>query len=255
MFSKNLNKSTISLVFDCPVCNANNSTFDVKGWGELFEKSNNSILQIFSTCRACKYSLCLNGYVKKELERTLKLDTKSNSEATNKLRTYLFNFLNEHERDASALFSSYIYVPVLPRTDPAPEFLPENIEIIYNEATQCLALNCFNAAGAMFRLCLDQVTKHILKMHSSKAPTAADNKSIHNRLKWIFENGVLPAHLEELSRNIKDDGNDAAHDGSIKKEEAEDLLDFTYILLEQVYTIPKRVEIAAQRRIERRQSN
>ncbi|MEO9303158.1 DUF4145 domain-containing protein [Acinetobacter pittii] len=42
--------------------------------------------------------------------------------------------------------------------------------------------------------------------------------------------------LEELSRCIKDDGNDAAHDGTIGETEANDLLDFTYELLERVYT-------------------
>lgn len=73
-------------------------------------------------------------------------------------------------------------------------------------------------------------------------------------MKWIFENEILPSDLEDLSRGIKDDGNDAAHDGSLNKDDAEDLLDFTYILLERVYTEPERVKIAAQRRVARRQT-
>lgn len=57
-----------------------------------------------------------------------------------------------------------------------------------------------------------------------------------------------------MSRGIKDDGNDAVHDGSLSKGDAKDLLDFTYILLERLYTEPERVKIAAQRRIARRQA-
>ena len=35
---------------------------------------------------------------------------------------------------------------------------------------------------------------------------------------------------------MKDDGNDAAHDGTLDTAAAEDLLDFTIALLEQLYT-------------------
>ncbi|RZG42152.1 DUF4145 domain-containing protein [Acinetobacter baumannii] len=77
---------------------------------------------------------------------------------------------------------------------------------------------------------------------------------MHNRLTWIFNNKILNAGLEELSRCIKDDGNDGAHDGNIGKEEADDLFDFTYELLEQVYTQPERIRLATTRRLERRKS-
>lgn len=42
------------------------------------------------------------------------------------------------------------------------------------------------------------------------------------------------------------------HDGSLEKEDAEDLLDFTFALLERMYTEPERLRIAKERRESRR---
>ena len=58
--------------------------------------------------------------------------------------------------------------------------------------------------------------------------------------------------LRELSHCIRQDGNDAVHDGSVGEDEAEDLQDFTSHLLENVYTTPKRLELAKDRRVGRR---
>lgn len=36
-----------------------------------------------------------------------------------------------------------------------PEHLPDNIEAVFREGAACMAIGCFNAAGTMFRLCVD----------------------------------------------------------------------------------------------------
>jgi hypothetical protein len=72
------------------------------------------------------------------------------------------------------------------------------------------------------------------------------------RLPWLFNNGTLPADLRDLSSAIREDGNDGAHQGTLKQEEAEDLLDFTTALLERIFTEPKRLQIAKERREKRR---
>ncbi len=41
----------------------------------------------------------------------------------------------------------------------------------------------------------------------------------------------------------------------ISKEDAEDLLDFTQMLLERIYTEPERIRLAAERRRQRRNPN
>jgi hypothetical protein len=72
------------------------------------------------------------------------------------------------------------------------------------------------------------------------------------RLAWLLDNGILPQELRVLSTCIREDGNDAAHDGTLKKADAEDLMDFTVALFERVYTEPERLRLANERREERR---
>jgi integrase len=72
------------------------------------------------------------------------------------------------------------------------------------------------------------------------------------RLPWLFNAGLVPESLRELSTCIKEDGNDGAHAGSLTSDDANDLLDFTSMLLERLYTEPERLRQASQRRSERR---
>jgi hypothetical protein len=72
------------------------------------------------------------------------------------------------------------------------------------------------------------------------------------RLPWLFANGILSNDLLELSTCIREDGNDGAHQGTLTKADAEDLLDFTVSLLERLFTEPNQLRIAKERREERR---
>jgi hypothetical protein len=58
--------------------------------------------------------------------------------------------------------------------------------------------------------------------------------------------------LRELAKCIREDANDGAHVGNLSKEDAEDLLDFTTTLLERLFTEPRRLELANERRQQRR---
>ncbi|MDA4962650.1 DUF4145 domain-containing protein [Acinetobacter baumannii] len=255
MIQPNPNKSINSFVFDCPVCNVKHTTFDVKGWGNPVKGPNEELLfQLFSVCRACKMATCITATVNEAYVKSFSLNLGMRSNEENPVIPIMQKILTEQERDLRMFFSQFRFIPVIPSKALAPEHLPPDLEKIFNEASKCLAIGCFNASAAMFRLCLDIITKHIVKENESLQPTRDDKKSIHNRLTWIFNNKILNAGLEELSRCIKDDGNDGAHDGNIGKEEADDLFDFTYELLEQVYTQPERIRLATTRRLERRKS-
>ncbi|QWZ78804.1 DUF4145 domain-containing protein [Aeromonas sp. FDAARGOS 1419] len=133
-----------------------------------------------------------------------------------------------------------------------PEFLPDEIRTNFDEGAQCYSIGCFNAAATMFRLCLDKATKSFLPADPT-TPPAKTRRSLGLRMNWLFENGHLPVALKELAECIKDDGNDGAHDGILSKADVDDLIDFTIALLERLYTEPKKLELAKQRRIERRQ--
>ncbi len=115
-----------------------------------------------------------------------------------------------------------------------------------------MAIGCNNAAATMFRLCLDLATKALLPAQA-EGLNGNIKRNLGFRLPWLFDNKLLPEALRELSTCIKDDGNDGAHEGILTKEDTADILDFTFILLERLYTEPKRVELAGQRRLARRE--
>jgi hypothetical protein len=109
----------------------------------------------------------------------------------------------------------------------------------------------------MFRLCLDLATKDLLPDESDTSidqPNRKQRRDLGLRVPWLITNGFLPEALGDLAGVVKEDGNDGAHAGNIGREDAEDLLDFTHVLLERLYTEPARIALAAARRVERRQT-
>ncbi|MFJ2989919.1 DUF4145 domain-containing protein [Collimonas sp. NPDC087041] len=133
-----------------------------------------------------------------------------------------------------------------------PEFLPKNIEAVFQEGATCLAVGCYNAAGTIFRLCVDLATRSMLPNEDVAGLNARTRRDLGLRLPWLFESGRLPDSLKELSSCIKEDGNDGAHTGNLTEEDASDLVDFTSVLLERIYTEPERLRLAKERRDARR---
>jgi hypothetical protein len=136
-----------------------------------------------------------------------------------------------------------------------PEHLPEQIDLIFREGATCLSVGCYNAAGTMFRLCVDLASSSMLPEGEAEGLNARVKRNLGLRLPWLFDNGILPEALRELSTCIKDDGNDGAHQGTLSEKDVEDLLDFTYVLLERIYTEPERLRLAKERREKRRSGN
>ena len=120
------------------------------------------------------------------------------------------------------------------------------------EKFPCLAVSCNNAAGTMFRLCIDIVTRQMLPEEDEHDLNARNRRNLGLRLPWLFDHGSLPESLRELSTCVWEYGNDGAHAGTLTSEDAEDLLDFTCLLLERIYTEPARLRLAEARRHERR---
>jgi hypothetical protein len=217
-------------------------TFDVKaqvyvgqrhGWVTYFE--------LFSICRNCERSTIF----------VVKLDDFNAKESFAKK-----NALVDYSASLNTYFSveGYMSLKDLAANNP-PEHVPETIANAFREAATCLSIKCHNAAGAMFRLCIDLATAPLLP-HPANAtvaqPNAKQRRDLGLRLPWLFDNGRLPDNLRELASCIREDGNDGAHAGSLTDEDADDLLDFTTTLLERLYTEPKRLELAQLRRVARR---
>ncbi|MBZ6974952.1 DUF4145 domain-containing protein [Klebsiella grimontii] len=136
------------------------------------------------------------------------------------------------------------------RISPPTEFIPEKINDIFIEGAKCLSVGCYNAAATMYRLCLDMATKELLPPEGQE-PGNKVRRSLGLRMGWLFDNQVLPQAMRDLAECVKDDGNDGAHDGLLDKTSAIDLEEFTYVLLERLYTEKARLEEAKLRRQKR----
>jgi len=232
------------LVADCPRCGANQITFDVLAQSYCFTRFQwQNWFEIFCVCRSCDRStVFLVG-----LGNTSLKDALSQSQGivnfSDDLRPYLE-------------IEGFISVRDLVSTKP-PEHVIGDIKNAFLEGAACLSIECYNAAATMFRLCVDLVTQPLLPEPTDSTrpqPDERQRRELGRRLAWLFKNGFLPPELRELAKCIREDGNDGAHVGNLAKEDALDLLDFTFALLERLITVPKKLELAEERRVSRRSS-
>jgi uncharacterized protein DUF4145 len=226
------------LVADCPRCGSKKITFDLTqellvgvryNWQQWYET--------FCICRHCRRStvFVLSQNVDAEKESVHKNGLVKQVGAVNRL----MNIEGTVSRKDNA------------SVEP-PAHLPAPIDTAFREGATYLAVECFNAAGTMFRLCVDIATRTLLPAGEAEGLNAKVRRDLGLRLPWLFANNYLPAALHDLSTCIKEDGNDGAHAGTLSKADAEDLLDFTVALLERLYTEPERLRQANLRRERRR---
>ncbi|MBY0408188.1 MAG: DUF4145 domain-containing protein [Rickettsiales bacterium] len=225
------------LVEDCPRCGAVNMTFDVTSINRIksFHDWQNSY-EAFSICRHCNTSsICI-----------LRQKTVQNGLGDPNSIILLGGSLNSFFNSSGFVNLSHStkYLP--------PEYLPEQIKSVFIEGTICLSVECWNAAGTMFRQCLDLATKPMLPQENINGLTNHQRRNLAPRLTWLFDNNKLSKDFENLATCIREDGNDGAHDGTLTKEDALDLFDFTFTLLERVFTESAKLNQAEGRRLERR---
>ncbi|MFL0585824.1 DUF4145 domain-containing protein [Sphingomonas olei] len=136
-----------------------------------------------------------------------------------------------------------------------PEHTPDTIAATFQEAAKSQAIGCYNASVSMSRLCLDLSTKSLLPSsddQTAEQPNRDQRKVLFHRVEWLISQRRLPEDLSELSHAIRLLGSDGAHDGTCTEADALDLLEFTEILLDRVFTIPERVRLVQERSAARR---
>ncbi len=225
------------LVEDCPRCSANSITFDLLEYTKFNSRiAREQLYEVFSICRRCYRSTVFTLSVRNEYEQY-----------------FSDHGLLKFPETINDMVLIHGYVSIIDRASMMPpEHVPKHIEKVFREGATCLTAHCWNAAGTMFRLCIDLVTKHILPDENVEGLNRDVKRNLFTRLNWLFDNGHLSEGIRELSDCVRNDGNDGAHDGTLEKDDAEDLLDFTLILLERIYTEPERVRLANERREQRR---
>lgn len=230
-----------TLVENCPRCGAGQSTFDMLAENFLTIAPGTWVYkyECYGVCRNCSRGTTFILEI---------FDYQNATAFRQEAKTWRSNVhLNDH-------FQVIGYVSVKDRlTHTPPDHIPEDISAIFQEGAACLSIECHNAAGAMFRLALDMATKTLLPAEGGEGgPNRNQRNRLFDRMAYLFDANLLPRALEDLAQCIREDGNDAAHDGTLAKADAEDLLDFSKVLLERIYTEPARLELARQRRMERR---
>lgn len=229
----------VMMVDNCPRCGSQKIAFDVSGLNciktyKVIGGATAYDYEVYCVCRECRKTTIFLCHPK---ERNKSLDGYN-------WATGMFG-LKEIAEVVRAISPADLAV------DEAPEFLPKHIHSAYEEGTKCLAIGCYNASATMFRLCLDYATKG-LTPEGDQGPAHKIRRSLGLRMEWLFDNDLLPVALKQLAECVKDDGNDGAHEGILDKASAEDLNDFTCLLLERLYTEPQRLIEARTRREQRR---
>ncbi len=226
------------LVADCPRCGSQKITFDVRAAHPFkIEWEWQTWYEAFSVCRQCDRT---TTFVLSEIDPNAgQLLTKVGFDG-------IKGALNQLLR-----VERYINLKDL-STVPPPEHTPEDIADAFSEGATCLAVECWNAAGAMFRLCVDHATRPLLPPEDVDGLNRRIRRDLGLRLPWLIQDGRLPAALKELASCIREEGNDGVHAGTLSKVDAEEVMDFTALLLERLFTEPKRLELAEERRKERR---
>lgn len=227
------------LVANCPRCDATHTTFDVRSQtvtGNQYNWQNR--YEVFCVCRHCGKATVFVLF-------DAGIPQKEHIQAVNGLSNVKGSI------NGLVRIEGFISLKDATGKEP-PEHLPENVRAAFVEGAACHAIKCHNAAGTMFRLCVDLATRPLLPQGEAASLTQKIRRDLGLRLPWLFDNGLLPSGLRDLSLCIREDGNDGAHAGTLSEDDTEDLLDFTIALLERIYTEPQRIELAKTRREKRR---
>jgi hypothetical protein len=226
------------IVANCPRCGSQKITFDVlaahiigqeHGWQHWYET--------FARCRHCRRATIFI------------LSESVNGDYNLVHKQELLNVPGALNRYVDV--ERFVTLRDMATVQP-PDHVPESIAAVFREGSTCMAVGCNNAAGTMFRLCIDIATTELLPKEQVDGLSDHIRRTLGLRVSWLLDQGRLPESLRELSTCVREDGNDGAHVGTLKAEDAADLLDFTTALLERLYTEPERLKLAKLRRDERR---
>ena len=117
--------------------------------------------------------------------------------------------------------------------------LPEHdVEPLYEEARACMKVNAYTAAI----LCCRKLLMHIAVKQGAK-----EGRKFAKYVSYLEDNGYVPPNGKKWVDEIREKGNEAAHDIAIvSREDAEELIEFSEMLLRFVYEYPTRIDRRGQ---------
>lgn len=218
------------LAGDCPRCGQHAVTFDVLADVRVTDAYH---YEVFARCRRC-------GDPSVALLEMSRGDSSQIAELGGKYINHDYTFQR--------------WVFNLPGSAKCPDHVPANIAAAFNEGARSMAIGCYNASGAMFRLCLDLTTKPLLPSETDPdpKPSKRERYNLGPRIDWLVDNNKLPVAIGEMAHHVRLDGNDGVHDGSLGESDADDLIEFTIVILERHFTEPEKLRLARARQNARR---
>ena len=133
------------LVANCPRCGANSITHDVTAFNFLEKDgySGEEHYEVFGICRRCSQGtiFVVSG----------KLDQQAMKQEALNQYVRVQGFINLKDQATVA----------------PPEYVPPNIAKVFREAATFMGVECWNAAGTMFRLCVDLASRYRARPISS----------------------------------------------------------------------------------------
>ena len=120
----------------------------------------------------------------------------------------------------------------------APEHVPPAMARDYREAMDNLRRGNFTSAGMMFRKVLQRATSAI----GPKSNTFKQ-KGLKARIKSLATQHLLTPAMAEWADFLRDEGDEATHEEeeTFTPKQAQQMQDFTELLLLYGFTLPKRV--------------
>lgn len=116
---------------------------------------------------------------------------------------------------------------------PDVEGLPPSVEAAYGEIARALSAEAYTACVLMCRKLL---------MHVGVDQGAGENRSFRYYVDYLFEKGIIPSNAKEWVDRIRERGNEATHELTVfTGGEAEEMAEFTVMLLRIVYEFPYKV--------------
>lgn len=229
------------LVANCPRCSAQKMTFEIKGQTYRGEPNGYGLFEAFSECLSCG-----TGTI-------FLLEANSRGTPSDAVRKAGLVQTQACVNDGFVVLR-YISLRDHAGVSP-PEHLPAAIKSAFQEGAACHAIGAHNAAVCMFRKCLDLATLPMLPdttVATFPQPTQYQRHNLKPRLEWLFAQGKIRDTLHDLAHCIREDGNEGAHAGSVEKDEAEEILEFTERLLTELFTEPERIKLAKERQANRK---
>jgi DNA-directed RNA polymerase subunit RPC12/RpoP len=120
-----------------------------------------------------------------------------------------------------------------PRFGRAVQGLPADIAALYDEARGCMSVPAHTGAVLLCRKIL---------MHVAVEVGAGTGLKFIEYVEYLADQHYVPPNAKGWVDHIREKGNEATHEiVQMSKEEAEQLMSFTEVLLQLMYELPQRV--------------